>query len=384
MKRRRFLQSIAGSLTLAMPGPSLAASQRVIPSLAELAGRKGLTFGSAVSRTALRDPAYAELVKRHCAMLVGENAFKWKYLEPRPRNVEQDEAEWIAAFARRVDMQLRGHCFLWNHTERMPPWLVDSARSLDRRDYRRLTRHMWRHGARLARLFPQISHWDAINEAIDPATGRMRETPFTRILGSRFFDIAFRILHEKHPEAQLVYNDTMGWEANGTHRNGVLRLLEGALARGVPIHALGIQSHIGKTLGELRNERAWRDFLGEVQGLGLDIHLTEFDCSDRNVETSERAIRDRETAAHAKGYLDLTLDFPSVRQLLVWSLSDGPSYMNRPSYPDWRRRDDGRAMRGHPFDETLRPKLLYFAMANALRHAPLRVSQRPVGSTGSA
>lgn len=374
MKRRRFLQTIAGSLTLAMPGESLAALRQAVPSLADLAGRQGIIFGSAVSRAALSDPAYAELVKHHCAMLVGENAFKWQYLEPRPSDIEQGEANWIVGFGRRADLPLRGHCFLWNHAERMPPWLVDRARSLDRQEYRRLTRHMWRHGARLARLFPQIECWDAINEAVDPATGQMRETPFTRILGTRYFDIAFRILHEKHPDAQLAYNDTMAWEADGTHRDGVLRLLEGALERRVPIHALGIQSHIGKTLGEPRDERAWRDFLREVQGMGLDVHLTEFDCSDRKVAKSGRVIRDLETAAHVKGYLDLTLDFRNVRQLLVWSLGDGPSYMNRQSYPDWRRRDDGHALRGHPFDEALRPKPLYFAMANALRHAPRRSS----------
>src|SRR3546814_7794396 len=58
-------------------------------------------------------------------------------------------------------------------------------------------------------------------------------------------DLAFHAARAQAPEAELVYNDFMSWGAgSATHRAGVLRLLEGFRARGVPVDTLGIQSHL--------------------------------------------------------------------------------------------------------------------------------------------
>ena len=370
MQRREFLGKMAcGVAACGMPSIALADESF---SLAKLANSRGLRFGSAVSRRAMGYRDYSELSFLHCDTLVGENAFKWRHMEPRERRHDRLGADWTIDLARRKNKRLRGHCFVWNHHDRMPFWLVDQASGLAKRDAREITRKMWRHGSFLGREFPSIKCWDAMNEAVDPATGKLRETEFTRLLGGRFFDLAFRIQRQKSPEARLVYNETMSWEAEPTHRNGVLRLLERGLARGLPIDALGIQSHIGKTLGRPRDERAWRDFLTEVRGMGLDVVLSEFDCSDRNISNTDPDYRDQRVAEHCKAYLDITLDFPNVTELIVWSLADGPSYMNRDSYPPWRKRIDGQALRGHPFDHKLRPKPMLTALKNSLANAPMR------------
>ncbi|TIX50700.1 endo-1,4-beta-xylanase [Alteraurantiacibacter aquimixticola] len=370
MDRRAFV-SLAGFGIAAAAFPADAAAPASIP-LAEHAARRGISFGSAVSQRVLGDRSYRQLVDHQCDMLVGENAFKWRHMERRENQREVAEARWIAAYAQNSGKRLRGHCFCWNHHDRMPRWLVDKAAGLAPRDHGELTRQMWRHGAFLARTFPDIACWDAMNEAVDPTTGELRETEFTRLLGEDYVDLSFHIMAERLPSANLVYNETMSWEADPTHRDGVLRVLERALASGVPIHALGIQSHIGKTLGRRRDERAWRRFLEEVEGMGVDVILTEFDCSDRNIAARSREQRDAEVAAHVRAYLDLTLSFTNVRELLVWSLADGPSYMNRRSYPRRRRRADGLPLRGHPFDQQLAAKPMLAAMQGALASAPVR------------
>ncbi len=370
MNRRSVIKVAAGSVAaLALPSCALASHER---SLSELAKSRGLSFGCAISRRVLQDDQYRRLIESHCDTFVGENAFKWQYLEPEERAHQLDEAQWIANFASEHGRLLRGHCFLWNHHQRMPPWLVNLAARIMPSQSPELTRHMWRHGQFLARSFPDIQSWDAMNEAIDPTTGLLRETHFSRVLGNRFFDLAFRILAKKMPSARLVYNETMSWEAKGTHRDGVLRLLERGLSRGLPIHTLGIQSHIGKTVAKERDELAWRRFLEDVQGMGVDIALTEFDCSDRNIAARDKQIRDNEVAAHSKGYLDLTLSFTNVRELILWSLADKHSYMNRNSYPKRRRRSDGLPLRGHPYDEGLKSKSMMTAIQSAIQHAPAR------------
>lgn len=106
--------------------------------------------------------------------------------------------------------------------------------------------------------------------------------------------------------------------------------------------------------------------------MGLDVLLTELDCSDKNIASRDTAERDAEVAAHCKGYLDLTLSFTNVREVIVWSLADKHSYLNRDSYPEHRRREDNLPMRGHPFDDRLRPKPMLTALSSALQTAPVR------------
>lgn len=368
--RRGALKFAAASAALlAMPSCALATTPQ---SLSEIARARGLRFGCAISRRTLRDRRYRQLVLANCDVFVGENALKWRHIEESERSYDDEEAQWLMRFVLDHERQMRGHCFVWNHHERMPHWLVQRATLLRSGETNELTRQMWRHGAYLARTFPDIHCWDAMNEAVDPATGMLRETQFQRLLGDRFFDLAFRIMGEKFPSARLVYNETMSWDVIGTHRDGVLRLLERGLSRGLPIHALGIQSHIGKSIARQRDETAWRQFLEEVQNMGVDVLLTELDCSDKNIASRNDAERDAEVAAHCKGYLDLTLSFTNVREVIVWSLADKHSYMNRDSYPERRRRIDGLPMRGHPFDDRLRPKPMLDALSSSLRHAPLR------------
>jgi len=379
MQRRDLIKAgAAGAMVSAISFPLLGIES---DTLHQIALSRGLRFGTAVSLKTLGDPDYAQLVMQHSGTLVAENAFKWQYLEPTERRYDDREARWMSSLSQSEGKRMRGHCFLWNHHDRMPPWLVDLAARTDPKDAGDVTRHMWRHASYLARNYPEVDCWDAMNEVIDPKTGRMRETHFTSVIGNRFFDLAFRIMADRFPNARLVLNETMSWEADGRHRDGVLRLLETARARDLPIHALGVQSHIGKTLARPRNERAWQNFLQSVQDMGFEVLLTEFDCSDRNIQAASPARRDSEVAAHCKGYLDLTLDFANVSEIVVWSLGDGPSYANRPSYPKRRRRNDGLPLRPHPFDSDLRPKPMLDAIKASLRNAPVRRVERPTAHT---
>src|SRR3546814_19067613 len=94
-------------------------------------------------------------------------------------------------------------------------------------------------------------------------------------------DLAFHAARAQAPEAELVYNDFMSWGAgSATHRAGVLRLLEGFRARGVPVDTLGIQSHLvtsGPDIGATVARQAgdWRAFLDAVVAMGYRLIITE-------------------------------------------------------------------------------------------------------------
>ncbi len=363
--------TVCAGFALGSPLPALA-SAGPDNTLSAIAASRGLSFGSAISARWLGNDRFAGLIARECDTITTENSLKWKYLEPDRSRRKAAPAKALAEFARQQGLATRGHCFVWNHDNRMPQWLVEMTSELRPGHRRPLTSRMWRHAAYLGRVFPDISSWDVVNEAINPRNGDVRDTALHRLMGEQFIDLAFKMMKRKAPKAQLVYNDTMSWDASPLHRNAALRLLERLLSRNVPINALGIQSHLGNTLGRPRDESGWRLFLEEVKAMGLDIILTELDCSDRNVDHPDKARRDTETAAYTRGYLDLTLDFANVKQIILWSLTDATSYMNRPGYPDYKRRADGLALRGHPYDDRWQRKKMHTAIGNALRAAPRR------------
>lgn len=367
---RRSLLKGAGALAMAAAaGPAFGQQS---DSLDAIARRKGLRFGTAVAGDHLAQRDFAALVSAECSVLVAENAFKWKHLEPRQGRYRFGEADTIAAFAQTNNMLLRGHTLCWNQDNRIPDWQLQSEAELGRNGGARMAALLEAHAQLLARRYPGVASWDAVNEAVQLSDGQLRNALLTRTLGERFIDIAFAAMRAAAPQAQMVYNDYMSWDAKPDHRNGVLRMLEAALGRGVRIDALGIQSHIGGTLDRRRDELAWRRFLERVEGMGLDILITELDCSDRNVRAADVATRDAETAAFVRGYLDLTLSFRRVRQVVLWGISDRDSYLNRPGYGAERRRPDGLPMRGHPYDTELRPRPMRAAIAASLESAPLR------------
>ena len=337
-----------------------------------IARKRSLRFGTAVNAAQLDDPSYQKLLVRDCSVVTPENEFKWKWMEMKRGVYNVKKANRIYSFADTHGMAIRGHTFAWNNDDRVPQWMLGMESELRALGGRRLVDEMRRHATYLSKTFPHVNAWDCVNEALEVASGDLANSIFTRILGERFFDISFGLMREYFPWARAVYNGNMSWEANPRHRSGVLRLLEGALKRGVRIDALGIQSHIGNTLGRQRDERGWRAFLEEVQGLGLEVSITELDCTDRFLKTQDPVQRDREIAAYVKGYLDLTLSFTNVRAVIVWGLSDRHSNTNRPSYPVQRRRPDGLAMRDSAYDDNLEPKPMYRAIAAALEAAPER------------
>src|SRR6202012_3992778 len=119
----------------------------------------------------------------------------------------------------------------------------------------------------------RMHSWDVVNEAIEIADGRadgLRNTNWLKRFGPRYIDDAFHAAHEADPAALLVYND-YGLESDtpdhDARRAAVLKLLEGMIARGVPIGALGLQGHI-TAFGPKINQAKLARFLSDVQATG--------------------------------------------------------------------------------------------------------------------
>jgi endo-1,4-beta-xylanase len=378
--RRTVLGTLAGATLLPTLGvlPAFAADAAQ-EALKDIAKRKGLRFGTAVGsgRNQFGDPAYRALVERECGIIVAENEMKWQALEPRRDAPNFAPADAMLAWANASGMAMRGHNLFWQAEKWLPAWVAQE--DFGNPPAQGAERLMRKHVQTVCGHFGKaIGSWDVVNEAVDPADGKLRQNALTRPLGAiEQIDLAFRLAHEYAPHAQLVYNDYMRGDLGSTrHRAGVLAMLADLKKRGTPVHALGLQSHIGSwddvSSGGAERAKAdlleWRRFLDEVTGMGYELLITEFDVNDRRLP-ADIARRDAGVAAAARDYLDLTLSYPGLRDFLLWGMAD---HINWLQTWDEAPRTDKLPMRPCPYDGQLRAKPLRQAMAEAMRSMPAR------------
>jgi endo-1,4-beta-xylanase len=371
-------ESLALGLGLAAaacaPMAGIAGPDAAPASLDGLAQGGGRRFGSTIGshNGSLRDPRYDAVIVSECGLIVPENELKWQWTRPTPTSFNFAGADTIVDFAEANGLAIRGHTLLWHHPGWFPAWVANHDFGADpRAGAERMIRE---HVATICTRYGRRIHsYDVVNEAVDNQSGRMRETAFSRAMGSAeaVLDLAFHTARETAPHAQLVYNDYMSWEpGNETHRAGVLRCLEGFRRRGTPVDALGVQSHIGSgnnpgdgpAFGP-HDEAAWRRFLDDITAMGYGLLITEFDVHDRGLPAEIEA-RDRAVADYARAYLDLMLSYSQLGDILAWGMSDHYSWLQSRT-----PRADGLPKRPCPYDAEFRAKPLRDAIAGALRGA---------------
>ncbi len=362
--RRQFLAQTAATASLAaLPLRSLAQAETT-ETLKVAAASRGLLVGCCVHAKALREqPDYTALVKQQMSILVAENEFKFGPIHPQPTTFFFDAADTIINFAEQNGMNMRGHNFVWHRA--LPPWFATYVTPQNAEQV--LVNHIETVGGRYK---GRIHSWDVVNEAIqvsDNLPNGMRNSPWQKLLPS-YIDIAFRTARRVDPHALLTYNDydVEGEDEQSTaKRSAVLALVRGMQQRGVPIDAVGIQSHIHAgpkyTYGP-----ALQQFMSDVQKLGLKMMLTEMDVNDRDLP-ADIPTRDAAVADLYSSYLRTTLANPNVLALLTWGITDRSTWLNHEG-----ARKDGLPERSLPFDADLKPKPAFFAELNALQQAPHR------------
>lgn len=334
-------------------------------SLGERAAARNILYGAAVQKKSLEsDPLFRRHFEQECSILVPERALKWRWLRPSPEVFDFSDGDWLADFAAQHGMAFRGHPLVWHRG--LPDWFQTNVHPLNAEQM--LTDHIEKVVSHYA---GKVHSWDVVNEAVFPQDGRsdgFRESPWLKMLGPQYIDLAFRTAAAADPAAKLVYND-FGMEYDNTvqnrKRDAVLTLLERLVSAGVPIHALGIQAHLLRVDARFSAEKL-RRFLQAVAGLGLEIMITELDVTDTKFP-KESAARDQQVADVYWEYLSVVLQEPAVTTVLTWGLSDRYT---------WLRRKAPRADRGMtrplPLDKNMNRKPSWYAIADNFDNAAHR------------
>lgn len=381
--RRRFIAqsiqtlAVTASGVLSSSGQSLPARSDLPESFHSVSGARslkaharhhGLIYGSAVIiRNLETDSDYAQLIAEQCGMVVPTNELKWVALRPGPDTFDFTRPDFLLHFARKHRMQMRGHNLCWH--ESVPAWIRSPENSVHTRQF------FVDHITKVCRHYAgKLQSWDVVNEAILPGDGEpggLRKSFWYEQMGPEYIDLAFRTARAADPHARLTYNDygvEYDSDQDAEKRRLILELLRGMRKRGVPIDAVGIQSHI-KAAQTHTFGKGLADFMQAIRQMGLEIYLTELDVNEDDVASNDPAVRDHIIAQTYSDYLNVALANPAVKLVLTWDISDRFTWLN--GGPTHHRKQPNRAQRSLPFDRDYRPKEAFFAMRNRFdqRHA---------------
>ena len=344
ISRRSFMATGAAALV----SPVHAQETRALKSIA---ASKGIVFGAAAAGYQLQQNDFTSILAREAAQLVPEYEMKRDALEPVRGQYDFSGMDALYNFAKRNGLSMRGHPLIWHAAN--PAWLEPALAA--QRDERLMTGFI----QTVMRRYDMASV-DVVNEAILEDGSGLRPSPWLTAFGPSYIDMAFRAARAATPRTKLVYND-YGCEQgpNDRFRATTLKLLDGLIARGIPIDALGLQGHLS-AFGAKVDQRKLRDFLAEVRARGLDVLVTELDVWDTG-GPSDIAARDSAVADEARRFLDVVLDSPATKAVLTWSLSD--RHIDPPD--EWKLKLMGWRYRKLPYDAQMRRKPLWNALAQS-------------------
>ncbi len=339
-----------GGVALAAPAPA----SDDLPALRTLAAARGLQLGVAVSHPSLlRRPQAQELVRRHFDAITPENALKWGSIAHQPHRRDTAAADALVGWAREHGLAVKGHALAWD--QEIPGWLLAAE---DTALAEALDAHI---AQTLDALGAEVAAWDVANEVLedDGGLGASRLLPGG---DPDRLDAWFRAVDQRQPDALLLLND-YGLSAGGPKAAGLLRLVDGMQARGVPIDGVGIQSHL-----DIRHPPppgALPALLSALGARGLVAHISELDV---RIGEAGGARWGREAAQAWLVHRVATacIAAPACTALTVWGLDDGDHWTARAA-PGPVGVAAGSPRGGAVlFEAALRPKLAAHALAAAL------------------
>jgi endo-1,4-beta-xylanase len=368
--RRQFATTTAAAL-VGLGGIKARAMQEA----SRQTGLKEVFAGDFLMGTALggrlltEDPSpLAELVAREFNAITPTNMMKWGVIEPREGEWQWDMPDRLVAFGEKHGMHVVGHNLIWH--SQVPAYLFIDEQGPPV-SKARLTKRMETHIQTLVgRYKGRVATWDVVNEAIDEDAIGWRRSPWLTIMGPDFMERAFRAAHEADPKAKLLYNDYN--EHNPGRRAFLVDVLRDYKRRGVPIHGVGFQAHVGLDYPDMvEYERSIEAIAKE----GLPIHITELDVDvlprasaytgaeiSTNFELSEKLnpwksglpndIDARLTARYRQLFELFLKHRDKIERVTTWGTHDGES---------WKNNFPVRGRTNYPllFDRQMRPKAAY-------------------------
>src|SRR5579872_1220256 len=349
--------------------PLLLAGAILLPAqttLRQAGAQRALLMGAAADANEfgqpdrLAIPAYASTLGAQYNMLEAENAMKWGTIRPSQAQYVYGPGDELVQFALKNQMQVRGHNLCWYSNN--PAWLNTFAKTAAPADMAAVLQD---HITKVMTHYKgQVFAWDVVNEAVNDNGNGVRSSiwydqPGIGVTGTGYIEQAFRWAHAADPNALLFYND-YSIEGPGAKFNTVYNMVKDFVARGVPIHGVGLQMHLDT--GSYPSSAGLAQNIQQLTALGLQVHITEMDVR-LPVDSSGNA-----TAANLQSQaqvysriLTVCLQNPGCTALQTWGFTDQFSWI--PGFIP----GDGAAL---PFDKNYQSKPAFDSMISAMQTVP--------------
>lgn len=260
----------------------------------------------------------------------GTIPFYWGGFEPKEGKPQTESRMDAAKYLKANGVRVKGHPLCW-HTA-CADWLMD----YDNKTI--LDKQLDRINRDVTAFKGVVDIWDVINEVVIMPVYDRYDNAITRIckdLGRvRLIKEVFDAAKAANPDAVLLIND---FNLSESYRI----LIDGCLNAGVPISAIGIQTH--QHQGYMGREKLL-DILERFSFFGLPLHFTEntlvsgeimpadiVDLNDYQVEewptTPEGEARQ---CKEWKEMYEILFDHPLVEAITGWDFADG-AWLHAPS-----------------------------------------------------
>lgn len=310
------------------------------------------------------------IIKAQFNAISPENILKWESVHPEPGRYDFSGPDRYVGFGEKNHMLIVGHTLVWHN--QTPKWVFQDTNGNP------VTREVLLERMRdhihtvVGRYRGRIKIWDVVNEALQD-DGKLRKSPWEKIIGDDYIEKAFQYAHEADPDAILRYNDYS--LENKPKQNGAIALIKKLQAEGIPVTAIGLQDHVQMDWPTREQEDA---AISAFASLGLKVMITELDVNvlggKQTAEITEMAHQGGSNGYTnglppvvqqelAKRYADLFRVFvkhhDDISLVTFWGVTDGDSWLNM------------RGRVNHPllFDRAGQPKPAFDAV--------VRVAQEP-------
>jgi len=290
--------------------------------LGVLASKLNINFGTPAIESRFKKGTkwFRDTLVAEFNMTNTENALKMNNCEPRQGVFDFTLADTIMNFARANNMKSKGHVLVYHIPT--PYWLYlrTNPNSTNKFTRDELLAIVKRHIDSVVGHFKgRILEWDVVNETIlDSFTvgqSPLKHTFYQQIIGDDYIDSAFVWAHRADPSAYLYLNDYSGeyfgsWEK--AKSDSIYTFVKGLLAKGIPIHGVGMECHIGNSA----NATLFNSNIKRLGALGLRVSLTETDIMHSSTDPATWTTLANGVASNW-----------NATSFITWGIDDSASWM---------------------------------------------------------
>jgi endo-1,4-beta-xylanase len=327
--------------------PALAAS-----TLRAAAEAKGIKFGTALSPSSnlSSNTAYINVAGGQFDAVTPGNEMKWGTVEPTQGQFNWTGADTIVSFAQAHNQVVRGHNLVWH--SQLPSWVNSTNFPTPTSVINVMEQHIT---TEVTRFAGKVISWDVVNEPFNE-DGTLRSDIFENATnGSGYIADALRTAHAADPNAKLYLND-FNIETVNAKSTAMLNLITSLKAQGVPIDAIGFESHFIE--GQAPSAAALEQNMQRFINAGVSVWVTELD--DR-IQLSNGSASAAQLAQQATDYANTVTaclaERPGCVGITVWGFTDLDSWIPG-AFPGQGAADI--------YDNNIQPKPSFNSTLNAL------------------